>query len=77
MSMAPYTLTDHIAPRTHILASTSITLERESGLNRGGVPENDDNRRKHDEVEEPLVSSTSMDMEPSPSRHVTTTTSLL
>ena len=71
--MAPYTLTDLIAPGTHIQAITDIKLERESLLNRDGVPENDDNRRKCDEVEEPLVSSSSMDMDPSPSRCVPTT----
>ena len=73
MPTAPCTLTDHIAPRTHILTSTSITLERESHLNRGAVPENDDSRRKHDEVEEPLVSHSSMNMDPSPSRCIPTT----
>ena len=70
--MAPCTLTDLIAPRTNILASTSITVERESLLNRGHVPEND-NWRKCDEVEKTLASSSSMDMDPSPPKHISTT----
>ena len=73
MPMAPCTLTDLIAPRTHILAGTSITPEKESLLNRGGVPENDDNRRKCGMVEEPLISSSSLDMDPSLSRCISTT----
>ena len=79
MPMAPFTLTYLIAPRMHILASTrcsSITPEREWLLNRSGVPENEDNRRKCDEVE-PLASSSSMDMDPSPSRRVPTTTTMM
>ena len=73
MPTVPCILTDLIAPRTHILASTSITTEREILLNRGGVPENDGSSRKYDEVEEPLVSSSLMDMNPSPSRHIAIT----
>ena len=73
MPMAPCILTNLIVPRIHILASTSITLERESLLNRCGVPENDDTRRKCDKVEEPLVSSSSMVLDPTLSMHIPTT----
>ena len=69
----PCTLTDLITPRTHILANVGITPENETILRKSNVPENDGSRREHDEVGEEMVSPSSMNMNPSPSRHIPTT----
>ena len=71
--MTPCNLTIPIGPGSHILASVGIMPESESLLWKGGVPEDDGNRGEHNEVGEAMVGSSSMDMDPSPSRYIPTT----
>ena len=66
-------MTDLITPRTHILANVGITPENETILWKSNVPENDGSRREYDEVGEDMVNPSPMDMNPSPSRHIPTT----
>ena len=70
---APCTLTDLIAPDTHIPASASIWPESENLLRKGGVPGEDGNRGECNEVGEAKVGPSSLNMDPSPSRHIQTT----
>ena len=71
--MAPCTLTDLIGPRTCILASIGIAQESETLLREGSVPEDDGHRGEHDKIGEAIVGPSSMDMNPSPSWHIPTT----
>ena len=63
------TLINLIQPGTCILVSPVITLESETLLRNGSVPENDGNRGECNEVGEAISGLSPMDMNPSPSRH--------
>ena len=49
-----------------------IMQQNDSFLRKGGIPEEDGNRRECNEVEEAIVGPSSMDMYQSPSRHLPT-----
>ena len=71
--MAPYTLTNLIAPGTHILTNVEITPESENLLKKGGIPEEDGNRREYNKEGEVIAGPSSIDMDQAPSRHIPTT----
>ena len=70
--MASCTLTDHIVPGTHILTNVAIMPERENVLKKGGIPEENGNRREHNDVEEAIAGPSTIDTDQSPSRHIPT-----
>ena len=71
--MAPCILTDLIVPGTHILTSANISPESDNLIRKGGITEEDGNRRKCNEVGEAIVGPSSMDMDQSASRYIPTT----
>ena len=65
-------MTDHIASGKCILTNVGITLENKTLLRKSNVPEDDGNREECNEIEEAIMDPSSMDMNSSPWRHVST-----
>ena len=70
--MTPCTLTNHIVPGTCILISAYIVQERENVLKKGGVQEEVDNRRECNDVGEAIAGPSSMNIDQSSPRHIST-----
>ena len=58
---------------TLILTSAGLRPESETLLRKSNVPEDDGYRGEHNEVGEAIVGPSSVDMNPTPCRHISTT----
>ena len=68
--MVPYTLTDLILLGTHIITIAYIVPERENVLRKGGVPEEDGNRRECNDAGEAIAGHSTMNIDQSSHRHI-------
>ena len=71
--MAPCTLAHFIVPGTCIIASVDTVLKRENILWKGGVPEDDGNRRECNDMGEALAGPVTIYIDQSPFRHIPST----